>query len=618
MVIQKTKPKTRVPQPFEQATHFSDSSSLGVVALLAVTNWISHFFYFREFGLYEDDYAFIADAMARDASYLWEALQSSLLFPQGRPVGFYCAAVLAFVGDKLGGLWVDYLLGFVITTLNAYLFYRLLKHTELEILALIGGLLFCLFPADTTKILLTHAFILQVSLTFLLIASLCYLAKRYMLSYLIVLGSLLSYESAFMVFWGIPLFAQTWNRTWVKKTIQHVAILSFCFIGVGLIRWLHHESRVNSFLTQPTSLILLLQKILSAMTIGLNTSLSLFVTAPLASIAHWHWMTLLAAGLCCLLFLSRFASLNIHVVEQTIRLPSTFSNRSFLKQLDRQTVPDYYLKVLKFLGVGIVLICLSYSLAFTIPHYPPAIEKGRLTSVHLAATIGGSLVGACLLSFLFIVAVVNRRKSIIVSLFSLYLACLVGYQFTIQKDFKQSWQNQRMFWTDVLANSPDLDENTTVLVVDRNLPQTEFILTHSWAEPLILKQILRSPNVQVDRSKTVPILTEAGWTQPPVLFLVPEDWQSRVTLRLPFWSVPLTTWQGYSTTVLPESTIVLEEQDNHLVRREAPVTIHGQSLKLKPKLRSHVAALKPGPLCKYLIDEQNQKMLCGNVLEGSN
>lgn len=595
--------RTKLPQTFEQATHSRGGSPLSAVVLFAVTNWISHFFYFRDFGLYEDDYAFIADAMTRNASYLLEKLQYSLLFPQGRPVGFYCAAVLAFVGDKLGGLWANYLLGFVITTLNAYLFYRLLKYTQLEILAITGGLLFCLFPADTTKILLTHAFILQISLTFLLVASLCYLANRRVLSYLIILGSLLSYESAFMVFFGIPLFTQTWNRAWVKKTIQHVAILSACFVCIALMRWLQQESRVSSLMVQPIALMDLLQKVLSAMAIGVNTSLSLFITAPFASIAHWNWLTFIAAGLCCLLFLPKFAALKVRSTEKTIHLTAAFANRSFLPRLSNQKIPGDYLKILKFLCVGLVLSGLSYSLAFTMPHYPPAVEKGRLTSVHVAATIGSSLIGACLLSFLFIMAAANRRKGVIVPLLSFYLACLVGYQFTIQSDFRQAWQNQQMFWTDVLANSPDLDEKTTILVVDRNLPRTEFILTHSWAEPLILKQILRSPNVQADSSKTSPILAEADWTQPPALFLIPEDWQSRVTLRSPFWNVPLTTWQGHSTTILPESTIILEQQGNHLARLEKPVTIHGQSFNLKPELRSAPSALKPGPLYKYLIDQ---------------
>ncbi|XGV96762.1 MAG: hypothetical protein ACAF41_29065 [Leptolyngbya sp. BL-A-14] len=597
--------KTRISQTLERAIDTNGSSPLSVIVLLTVTNWISHFFYFKDFGLYEDDYAFIADAMTRHASYLLEKLQSSLLFPQGRPVGFYCAAVLAFLGDKLGGLWVDYLIGFVITTVNAYLVYRLLRYTELEVLAVTGGLLFCLFPADTTKILLTHAFILQISLTFLLVASLCYLENHKMLAYGVILGSLLSYESAFMVFFGIPLFKQQWNRAWLKELVRHAVILSLFVAGVSVIRWLSHENRVSSLITQPAQSPLLLQKVLNAVTIGVNTSLSLFVTAPFASIGHWHWMTFVVVALCCLLFLVKFALLNVYSTSKLVRLTAGMAKLPVLSSFHNRKISDYYLKILKFLCVGLILSSLSYSLAFTIPHYPPAVEKGRLTSVHLAGTIGGSLIGACLLSLLFAIAIANRRKRIIVPFIALYMACLVGYQFTIQLDFKQSWQNQRMFWTDVLASSPDLDEKTTILVVNHDLPQTDYILTHSWADPLILKQIVQSPHSQLDNSKTWPILAEASWTLPPVLFLVPDDWQKRVVLRSHSWSVPLTTWQGYSTTVLPASTIILEQQGNHLMRLDGPITIQGQTFELKPK--PHIrTTFKPGPLFKYLIDEPNQ------------
>ncbi len=585
-----------------KGVHSDGNRSFSVFVLLALTNWISHFFYFRDFGLYEDDYAFIADAMARDASYLLEKLQYFVLFPQGRPVGFYCAAVLPFIGDKLGGLGVDYLLAFAITTLNSYLFYRLLKFTELEVIAVTGGLIFCLFPADTTKIFLTHAFILQISLTFLLLASLCYLENRKALSYVVILGSLLSYESAFMVFFGLPLLNSKWDRAWVKQVVRHAAILIAFMAGVALIRLMGHESRVSSLVAQPDQGLLLLLKVFGAITIGTNESLSLLITAPFAAIAHWNLMTVMAAGLCLGLFLLKFLRLETPPPDNSIHIPNRLLNFSRFKSIAHQTIPASYLKILQLLLVGLGLLGLSYALAFTAPHYPPTTDKGRLTSVHLAATVGGSLVAACLLSLMLMMAAANHRKRVTAVLLSLYLACLVGYQFTIQIDFKQSWYNQRRFWTDVLANSPDIDEKTTVLVVDRNLPQTDFILTHSWADPLVLKQIFRLPTLRLGAFDRSPVLSDQSWAQPPVLFLVPDDWQHQITTHGRSWTIPLTTWQGYSIDVVPETTIVLEQHGEHLVRINSPITINGQPFNFKPIPNQQSVMLQRGPLFKYLID----------------
>src|SRR5436305_461513 len=83
-----------------------------------------------------------------------------------RPLGFFLPDLFSFIGDKLGGLPAIYLLGFLIVTLNSFLCYRLLRTRIPRAAALAGALAFCLFPADTTKILLTHDFQLQPSLTF--------------------------------------------------------------------------------------------------------------------------------------------------------------------------------------------------------------------------------------------------------------------------------------------------------------------------------------------------------------------------------------------------------------------------------------------------------------------
>src|SRR5207302_4136088 len=120
----------------------------------------------------------------KDASYLgtrFETVFTSL--PQGRPLGFFLPDLLSFIGDKLGGLPAIYLIGFLVVTLNTFLCYRLLRVRVPPAPAVVGAAVFCLFPADTTKILLTHDFQLQPSLTFALLAALAYSAGRRPLAY---------------------------------------------------------------------------------------------------------------------------------------------------------------------------------------------------------------------------------------------------------------------------------------------------------------------------------------------------------------------------------------------------------------------------------------------------
>ena len=82
------------------------------LALSAALVWIAQFHHFRDFGLYEDDYWFVSEAMGKDVAYLGDRLHTAFTrLPQGRPFGFFLPDLLSFVGDKLGGLAGIYLLG---------------------------------------------------------------------------------------------------------------------------------------------------------------------------------------------------------------------------------------------------------------------------------------------------------------------------------------------------------------------------------------------------------------------------------------------------------------------------------------------------------------------------
>ncbi|MDQ3810093.1 MAG: hypothetical protein M3336_07375, partial [Chloroflexota bacterium] len=175
------------------------------LAASAALVWLAQFHHLAEFGLYEDDYFFVAQAMGQDLSYLAGRLIVFWTLPQGRPLGFFLPDLLSFVGDKLGGLPAIYSLGFGIVTANTFLCYRLLRARVPALAAGAGAAMFCLFPADTTKVLLTHDFQLQPALTFALLSAVAYAAGRRRTAYLVGSGALLAYESGFLALFALPL-----------------------------------------------------------------------------------------------------------------------------------------------------------------------------------------------------------------------------------------------------------------------------------------------------------------------------------------------------------------------------------------------------------------------------
>src|SRR5262249_35203451 len=135
-----------------------EASTVHHLLFLVAVLWIAHFFCFRSFGLYEDDYAVISTPLSWDLSRVLSDLQQEIAtLPLGRPIGFFLTLFLAFLAGKIGGLRTAYIFGFLVQVTNVCLFYFLIKKISLETIAFIGALAFGLFPADTTHIFLTHS-----------------------------------------------------------------------------------------------------------------------------------------------------------------------------------------------------------------------------------------------------------------------------------------------------------------------------------------------------------------------------------------------------------------------------------------------------------------------------
>jgi hypothetical protein len=561
-----------------------DKNSLKTLAFLALTIWVAHFFYFRYFGLYEDDYAYISEPLGWHLSDLLDYAKVFVDWPQGRPIGFFLPHLLSFIGAQLGGLHAIYIIGFVIVTLNAFLFYSLLKRVSSEAMAVIGALAFCLFPADTTHTFLMHALGLQTSLTFLLIASLCYLSGKRVLPYLVILGSLLTYESPFMVFWGVPLLKSRWDRSLVRELIRHVAILMGIILVVVVIRTSMGEQRI---LETRANILPVLLKVREAIVIGPAVSLELFFYGPARTVLHWNWELTIVFVACLVVFAWVLHQLRIDSLEEKHNHLLAFRSKIFILNGILQA-PAYYSGIAQLFLAAVVMLCLAYVVSYT--HFPPTAIYGRATSVHLAAAFGGSLIFTCICSVFLSIAKAYRLKNYAVVILAFYLSLVVAYRFSIQLDFKQAWQNQRSFWTSAIENLPDMTDETVVFVLDHDLPQTQYIITNSWADPIILGQIFQFPG---------------HWKNPPRLFVVHRDWTESVIREGDQfkWKVPTATWRSH-WEVLPNSNVILLEMENgKLVRRLGSISIHGQNLELKPMPPDVKPTWGKGALYSYLIAE---------------
>ena len=508
------------------------------LALSAVLVWLAQFHHFLDFGLYEDDYWFISEAMGKDFSYIANRFHTAFTtLPQGRPFGFFLPDLLSFIGDKLGGLPAIYLLGFAVVSLNTFLCYRLLRSRTPVAPAAIGAAVFCLFPADTTKILLTHDFQLQPSLTFTLIAALVYVSGWRPLAYVISAGALLSYESGFLAFFGLPLFAWRWDRRTPREFIQHALILIGVVAVVVALRFLVGERRATG---SAGNLAEILPPLLGSLALGPARSLGGMVYGPFKAIPTWDLETVI--------------TVLIALVGFGILLWRTRASARAERTRD----------AIELTLAGVVMLVLAYGLAFT--HFPPNALVGRGTSVHLGATLGMAVIAAGLTWLALSLRPQFARLAIAVG--AAYLALAVGYYVTIERDFMRSWQLQRTFWQQVAACCSDLRDRTVLIYELNPSDEPTFIFANSWADPLILSETFAFPT---------------SWQNPPRLFSLTE-WRDRVEVEGDHlrWWVPGASWDEHWEP-FPQDNVILLRRDasGALQRVIGSVDVADRTLNLK-------------------------------------
>ena len=569
-----------------KALRSSNKRVLIDLLFLAGMLWVAHFWYFRSFGLYEDDYSHISPPLGWNLSDLIGSFYVLVYWPLGRPLGWFLNFSLAFLGGQLGGLPVLYIMNFLIQVSNAFLFYFLLRRIGYEVIALVGAAIFGLFPATTTHIFLMHALGQEyVSLMFLLIAMHCYLSGRKPVAYLFSLACLLTYETPYTVFLVAPLLLLPWDRKLLKQMLRHAALWLAILLTVVIIRGLMGEGRIEGAGSSVAGVVEILRRVLTSLYLGPKAALKTFAGGPLWVLSHWSpelAIVLLVSLPAFFFMLRRLGSGAAMRNAEDASDPAPGFPGLKSGWLSRFLHPQ----LLKLLLTAIIMLSAAYLFSFT--HYPPTASYGRLTSVHLAATLGGALLFAGLALLLLTVLRTRGLGYAGVFLLALYLSSLVAYGFTIQEDFKDAWRNEQKFWSSVVAMVPDASEGTVIIVWDRGLPQSHFIESNSWADPLVLEQIFDFP---------------AQWKTPPRVWVVDKTWTRLLDGKTGeiTWVVPPATWPGGRSALPQGNTILLEYKQGKLIRDSGDFMVEGHPLHLKTLTPGANPGWQPGPLYPLLI-----------------
>jgi len=547
------------------------------VSMLLATLAVAHFWRVAEFGLYEDDYYFVGEPIGWTTRMAaTDTVERFLAWPQGRPFNTAGTRLLAYVGFRFAGLAGVRALGVIILAANVILVFSLASRRMALLPGLVAALTFCLFAADTTKILLTHAIALQGALLFGLFALHRFAQARPRRAYVWFTAALLTYESAALPFLLAPLLtAEAWRPS--RRTVRrHLGICGLIAAAIVAVRLLMSESRLTE--AAAAGWWALLERALGSLALGPVTSATLMVTRPIEAARGWNALPwgLLSVQL-ALLLVALSAAWFAEKDGRGFCLPKA----DHALRGDART-PSWQL------FVGLALWIAGYALAFT--HWPPTTSEGRLTSVHLAATFGCAwTLGAA--AWLVIRRLADRpilAKVFLIGL-ALYFTLLSAFHQTVQVQFATSWRDQRSLWSQVVALCLDLEDGTIVFLRPDGIPLNRMARVSSWADPLVLELLYRFPR---------------SWSSVPRAFaLDPEIVASFEEVDgVTRWRVPNATWSAHVVALDRENVIVLESAEGGLRRVDGVAIVNAIPIPSKPRAQASVATLSRGPLFGLLID----------------
>jgi hypothetical protein len=573
-----------------------DILEFAIFPILALVVWIANFWHSANFGLYEDDWNRIPTVIGLS----WQQIFTKVIFEtsgQGRPFHDGLIFLFSFLGIELGGLHYAYIIGAIIITANACLFYLLLKKIySNQFFAIAGALTFCLFPADTTRDYLTHSLGIQPSLTFLLLALHCYTSDKIKLAYPVIFLSLIAYEPVFTVFFAAPLFNRKWDAKLPRELFRHALILISIIIVTLIIRKFVGEGQVSQFGFQ--SIVLLVLNPI----VGSITSLAMLVYRPLETLFKLNGEVWL---FCSLVFIScagLFAYLKFEPLPKIFSLRTLVRARGFIK------VPDSLKPYAKPTIAGLATLMLSYPLAMT--SYGFAIS-GRTTRVHVAASIGVSILSACGCSAILLTATKYNKQRLAIIAIAGFFALLVGFGLRVQQDYQLMWQHQRGFWSDLVRLCPDLTEGTVIFVEPSGLRDTRQPMPFrpsrgvsdprqikglEWELPQVLNQIYQFP---------------ASWQLKPKVYRLQSDWQAQIRSKDNLFhvsaAIPSLRDDEIERKIASTNVIWLETKTGTLTRRTEPLTISDRQFKLKTQTRLGLPPFEHKYLYNYLIQHPDER-----------
>ncbi len=540
----------RAPQSIRSLCRDSYPDLLFLLSL----DWIAHFWHYYRFGLYEDDWYFNTGPYNWSAEVwfdlMWKQI-AELVF--GRPLEILLLYVNGYIGYALDSVAVLYVIAYAFSALMTALVYLVLRQCFPRHLALLAATFFVLSPLTTVRQFLNTAYKMAPSYVFALAGILAYQRRRLWLAYPLGALTLLTYEWLFLVFLGAPLLDRA-EPLLSRRTVRHFVICVAILAAVAGFRSVIGETRVMTELPGPLDLVV------SAIR---STALHL-VNIPLLFL-NGAWLALVEGTGKGLLF--------------GIVAAVWFLWLGWFRH-DPGTPPagTGWLAPQRAIFSGSVLALLGLGLSFIVA--PGATleslkSTGRGTRIFGPAEFGVAIALAGFCSLLWRRWPAKKARIALGAGGLAFIVLLVVFQFVVQRDYIQAWEKQRQMLAQIIEQSPDLHEDSTIIV--RMVPR----------KPRLFQSNGRYLSIGEERMMfhwAPYFLFQLGEPAPDLYLLYRDDWPQDLEAtgggRLRWTAKPLARFFSFQDNPITPGRLILfrESPSGDLTRNTTPVFAAGLEL----------------------------------------
>ncbi|MCA9320351.1 MAG: hypothetical protein KDB53_06435 [Planctomycetes bacterium] len=408
------------------------------ILLVGLASLVADFGQVRSFGLLSDDWALLGNLVWNESDppgriihdlcfYSWEA----------RPLRAVEYA-LQWCAWRIAGLPGAFLLLWLCLTASGVLFAQLTRRRLPDRLALIAGLLFVLFPADTTHIW-SATLMAKLGLLYAMISAWCFVRHRHAWAGLFALAAVASYELSIF-----PLVLLPWwqdggsRRSIVRGTlVAGSALLLYAAWRYFVFPQFVPDTRILAVRDDEGGLVAIVRQ---------WATTSLFAIRDLG--VWWPWSALRVAW--------RPENRAILLAAVAVFLPA------FLL-LDRRRGPTKLSIRGAAVALAFGLLGISAGCALAV-RATPAATFGIFSRHNLAAAVG-----ACLALTVLIGAAISWPKkawtrAVFLALTSVLLASFVAFRVAVQDGYVAAARYQEGVLRDLVADLGPLPPHTVVII----------------------------------------------------------------------------------------------------------------------------------------------------------